>query len=112
MIFLLGIYKYKEFSKRLASRKYAIYDDFCDLYPNRFVRYKNEINVIKYGMHISKSIHFMLDGVKTPLNSSKSFTCLELELIFNNLKFLNKTIFYYKGEIIPTDFVKLNYFIN
>ncbi len=92
---VLGVFftdNYQYFTNRLCYT----YHKFKEINKQWF-QCASILETVKTTCEIANQIVFILDDVYFPINPNKSHTCMELQLICENIKFFNKTIFI-KGE--------------
>ncbi len=66
-------------------------------------RTQSIIKTIEKAAEIADSVVFVLDEVQFPINTKKSVTCLELDMICRNEELFNKTVFVRGEEVINFD---------
>ena len=103
MEILLGIFHTNTFQDVYFKNNQMIAFPFEEAYiQNR------SLSVLERVVEVSElaaKIHFVLDGIKLPLDCDQSVTCLELITILSDSYLLSKTQFWVYGEQIDTSFV-------
>ena len=103
MDILLGI-----FCNPTFKRYYENNEEVC-IFP--FVKLCREnsnssvLDVVMNASELANKIHFVLDGIKLPLNCNLSITCLELISILSEDLYLTKIQFWSYGKKVSTSLV-------
>ncbi len=93
MNILLGIYRTPTFTERIKDSSLQTYP-FSELLEDwDYCINLDILDLVAMACTHCDIIYFVLDSIKLPLNTGKSYTCNELSLILGRERFLNKTIF-------------------
>lgn len=99
MELLLGIFNTKAYQDAKDSN--PIWDHYFKLIPDHAPG--AIIDQVDEMLEVADKVHFMLDGVRLPIDTIHSITCEELSLVINNPKYLQKTTFYIFNLPLDTD---------
>lgn len=90
MKLLLGIFNTKAYQN--ARNDNPDWDNYFKLIS--LWKHGTVIDHVEEMLEAAEQVHFMLDGVRLPIDTIHSVTCEELSLVINNPKYLEKTTFY------------------
>lgn len=98
MDIILGVHKNPYWRNMLLSNNWECYP-FNALDVN-IKLHSDVIEVVETAIKRCDHIHFILDGVRLPIDPVDSVTCKELALIIRHYEYFDKTTFYFRKHIV------------